>query len=81
MYLKKFFLNFTSSGLISPETIGSVTITYGTGAAATAAVSGSPYATVTPSAAIGGTFTASNYAITYNAGNITVNPKAITLTH
>jgi len=70
---------FTSSGLIGTETIGTVTITYGTGALATdgaASYTGS----VTPSAATGGTFLASNYSITYNAGNITVNPAALTIT-
>lgn len=70
---------FTSSGLVGAEAIGIVTITYGTGAVATdgaASYTGS----VTPSAATGGTFLASNYSITYNAGNITVNPAALTIT-
>jgi hypothetical protein len=63
---------FTSSGLQNSETIGSVTITYGSGAAANAA--GGVYAgAVVPSAATGGTFTASNYSISYTAGSITVN--------
>ena len=63
---------FTSSGLQNSETIGSVTITYGSGAAADAA--GGVYAdAVVPSAATGGTFTASNYSISYTAGSITVN--------
>lgn len=67
---------FTSSGLVSPQTIGSVTISYGTGAASGAAVatySGS----VTPSAATGGTFTAANYSISYVAGDITVIPVPV----
>ena len=63
---------FTSSGLVNSETIGSVTITYGTGAAA-----GDPVAVntgqVTPSAATGGTFTAGNYSINYVSGNLTVS--------
>ncbi len=63
---------FTSSGLVTGETIGSVTITYGTGASA-----GDPAATypgqVTPSAATGGTFAASNYSITYVSGDLTVS--------
>jgi len=63
---------FTSSGLQNSETIGSVTITYGSGAPADAA--GGVYAgAVVPSAATGGTFTASNYSISYTAGSITVN--------
>ena len=54
---------FTSSGLVTGETIGSVTITdTNSGGLATANAGGS-YA-LTPSAATGGTFTASNYTIT-----------------
>lgn len=70
---------FTSSGLANGQTIGSVTIAYGTGSAATTAA-GSYTGSVTPSAATGGTFTASNYTITYNKGNITVNKAALTIT-
>jgi hypothetical protein len=71
---------FSSSGLVNSETIGSVTITYGTGAASDAAAdlySGS----VAASAATGGTFTASNYSISYVNGNITVsaNPAISTI--
>ena len=70
---------FTSSGLQNSETIGSVSVAYGTGAAATAAV-GTYTGSVTPSAATGGTFTASNYNITYSAGNIIVGQAALTIT-
>jgi hypothetical protein len=50
--------NFTSSGLQNGETIGSVTTAVsGNGGSATAAVGSY---TITPSAATGGTFTASN---------------------
>ena len=69
---------FTSSGLQNGETIGSVTLVC-SGGAVNAAVSSSPY-TITPSAATGGTFTAANYTITYNTGNLTVNKIALTLT-
>ncbi|TAH06903.1 MAG: hypothetical protein EAZ13_07770, partial [Sphingobacteriia bacterium] len=62
---------FTSVGLIGTETIGTVTLAYGTGAAANAAP-GTYTGSVTPSAATGGTFTASNYNITYSTGNIIV---------
>lgn len=62
---------FTSSGLISPETIGSVTISYGNGAAAGDAA-GIYSDQVIASAATGGTFTPSDYAITYNPGDISV---------
>jgi len=66
---------FTSSGLVNDETIGSVTISYGTGAAAEDAA-GTYDDQVTPSAAIGGTFTASNYDITYATGDIIVSAGA-----
>jgi hypothetical protein len=69
---------FTPNGLQNGETIGSVTLT-SSGAAATAAVSGSPY-NIVPSAATGGTFTAGNYGITYNNGSLTVNTASLTIT-
>ncbi|HEX3384465.1 MAG TPA: MBG domain-containing protein, partial [Mucilaginibacter sp.] len=62
---------FTSSGLVNGETVGSVTIAYGTGAAA-ADAAGTYTNQVTPSAATGGTFTVSNYTITYKANTLTV---------
>ncbi|MBS1523888.1 MAG: hypothetical protein JST50_22995, partial [Bacteroidetes bacterium] len=72
---------FTSSGLINGETIGSVSMAYTQGAAANAPVLGSPYLNAaTPSAATGGTFTASNYTITYNTGNLVINPDTLTIT-
>ncbi|MCS6243906.1 MAG: autotransporter-associated beta strand repeat-containing protein [Opitutus sp.] len=67
---------FTSSGLVTGETIGSVTLT-NSGGGATANVNS--YA-ITPSAATGGTFTDSNYAISYVNGSQTVNPRVINLT-
>ena len=70
---------FTSTGLENGETIGSVTIAYGTGAAANAAVGGYT-GSVTPSAATGGTFTATNYSISYTTGNIVVGAKTLTIT-
>ena len=74
---------FSSSGLQNSEAIGSVTISYGNGALAGDAV-GTYTSQVTPSAATGGTFTASNYSISYVAGNIivssvpTLNPVTLT---
>ncbi|MFO1513072.1 MAG: DUF5011 domain-containing protein [Verrucomicrobiota bacterium] len=68
---------FTSSGLENSETIGVVTLTASGGTAAADAVGGY---TITPSAATGGTFNAANYSITYNAGTLTVNAKALTIT-
>ena len=66
---------FTPSGLVLGEMVGSVTLMSG-GASAAAAVVGSPY-TITPSAATGGTFTPGNYAITYATGTLTVKPKPL----
>ncbi|WP_205529747.1 MBG domain-containing protein, partial [Pedobacter chitinilyticus] len=70
---------FTSTGLENGETIGSVTIAYGTGAAANAAV-GAYTGSVTPSAATGGTFAIGNYSISYTTGNIVVGAKTLTIT-
>lgn len=70
---------FTSSGLIGGQTIGSVTITYGTGGTGTSAV-GTYTGQATPSAATGGTFSASNYNITYVAGDLVVNAASLTIT-
>ena len=66
---------FTSSGLVNGETILSVNQT-SAATLASAGVLGSPYA-ITPSAASGGTFTPSNYAITYVNGAFTVMPGAL----
>jgi hypothetical protein len=69
---------FTSSGLQNSETIGSVTIAYGAGSAATDPVSGSPYTgKVVPSLATGGTFTTSNYSITYKPGDIIIKQDSV----
>jgi hypothetical protein len=66
---------FDASALVNGETVGSVTLT-SAGQAATAAVPGSPYAIV-PSNAIGGTFTPSNYNISYVNGALTVTPAPV----
>jgi len=69
---------FTSSGLQNGETIGSVTLS-SAGTAATAGVSGSPYA-ITASNATGGTFSAGNYTITHSNGALTITPAALFIT-
>jgi helix-turn-helix protein len=69
----------TSGSLKNSETIGSVTLTYGAGALTASAAVGST-STITPSAASGGTFTASNYTITYSAGTLTVTTATLTVT-
>ena len=72
---------FTATGLQNSQTIGSVTLTYGSGALATTANVGST-STITPSAATGGTFTPTNYNITYtaNSGTLTVTAAPLTIT-
>ncbi len=65
--------SFTSSGLVNSETIGSVTLAYSGSPAGNLATANAGTYTITPSAATGGTFTASNYTITYNTGTLTIN--------
>ena len=67
---------FTSNGLQNGETIGTVTLTCAGGDAA-AGVMSYP---ITPSAATGGSFSASNYAIDYVAGTLTVDAAATSTT-
>ena len=69
---------FTTTPLVAGETVGTVT-EVSPGTVATAAVVGSPYA-ITPSAATGGTFTPTNYTITYVDGRLTVTPAPLVLT-
>jgi gliding motility-associated-like protein len=70
---------FTSSGLKNGETIGSVTLTYGAGGAATAALGSYP-GSITPSAPTGGTFSINNYILNPFAGNLTVTKAPLTIT-
>lgn len=69
---------FTSVGLVNAETVGGVTET-SPGTVATASVAGSTYA-ITPSDPVGGTFTASNYAINFINGTMTVTPALLLVT-
>jgi filamentous hemagglutinin family protein len=72
---------FSSSGLKNSETIGSVTLATN----ATTSTTGhynynaTPWA-ITASAATGGTFNAANYNITYQAGELAISRKALTVT-
>ena len=69
---------FTTSGtLYNGDTLTSATLTDGSGAAATANVTGSPYAIVANNAQGSGL---SNYAITYVNGSLMVNQAALTVT-
>jgi hypothetical protein len=76
---------FTSSGLQNGETIGSVTLTavdINTLGTSTSGNRNAGVWRITPSAATGGTFTPSDYSITYaNAPTgLTVNPLGLTIT-
>jgi gliding motility-associated-like protein len=69
---------FTATGLKNGETVGSVTLTYTAGAAATDNVAN--YAgKITPADPVGGTFAAGNYIISYTAGDLTVAPAPLTI--
>ena len=63
---------FTTSGLFNSDSVSSVSRS-STGAVATAAVAGSPYAIIA-SGAVGSGL--SNYTISYVNGSLTVNPAA-----
>ena len=70
---------FSASGLLNGDSVGSVTLSVNNnGGAPSAPVSGSPY-TITPSAAAGGTFLPGNYTINYVAGNLTVMPAPLSI--
>lgn len=66
---------FRSNGLQNGETIGSVTLA-SDGANSLATVNGSPYAIVA-SSALGGTFNANNYKISYFDGSLEVTPSGL----
>ncbi|EEF62267.1 autotransporter-associated beta strand repeat protein [Pedosphaera parvula Ellin514] len=70
---------FTSSGLVNGETIGSVSMAVSGGGANSESIG--TYS-ITPSAATGGSFNAANYNITYVGAStgLTVNPKPLTIT-
>src|SRR5208337_609043 len=63
---------FTSSGLQNGETIGSVTLTTNDTDSTSNNYKAGTYS-LTPSNPTGGTFSASNYTITYVSGSLTVN--------
>jgi hypothetical protein len=62
---------FTSSGLIAGETVGSVTLN--SSGASPAAAAGTY--DIVPSGATGGTFNPNNYAVSYVNGQLTVRPR------
>ena len=67
---------FTAPGLVGTDSISSVTYTYQATATPTALV-GSTH-TITPSAAVFGSGSASNYSITYTAGTLTIPVDGLT---
>jgi filamentous hemagglutinin family protein len=69
---------FATLGLVSGETIGSVTEN-SSGTLAGAGVASGPYA-ITASNAAGGTFSAANYTIVYHNGALTVVPAPMLVT-
>jgi filamentous hemagglutinin family protein len=69
-------LSFDTDGLVNSDTVTSVDLE-SAGAAATAGVTGSPYA-VTAAGALGTGL--DNYAISYVGGALTVDPRALTVT-
>ena len=74
------FTNFTATGLKNSETISSISVTYGNGASASSNVSFYTASVVVSQPVGTGTFLASNYNITYMAGNLTVTPASLTVT-
>ena len=70
---------FDPVGLQYGQTIASVTIAFGTGAAINVPVGAYPNM-VTVSAATGGTFIPANYTITYHRGTINIRQKPLTIT-
>ena len=67
--------DFTVTGLVNADTVASITLT-SAGAAATAQVSGSPFAIVASAAAGTGL---GNYTIDYDDGSLTVGRKDLTI--
>ncbi len=69
---------FSARGLVANETIGAVSLS-SAGAVPQAGVSSSPYV-IQPSAAGGGSFNATNYAITYTVGALVVTRRSLAVT-
>jgi filamentous hemagglutinin family protein len=73
---------FTSSGLVSGELIDSVTLTSATGIDASTTADAGTYADEIVGSGVTGSngFNAANYDITYEAGDLTVDQRSITVT-
>ena len=70
-------LGYATQGLVSGETLGTVTMT-SAGAAATAAASPSPYA-ITAAIGSGGSYDPANYDLTVVNGSLTVTVRPLTI--
>ncbi|NDP38543.1 MAG: filamentous hemagglutinin N-terminal domain-containing protein [Rhodoferax sp.] len=70
---------FTQVGLLNSDTVTSVVET-STGSAPTASVAGSTYPIVITPGSATGSFTPTNYTITYVDGKLTVTPAPLTIT-
>ena len=70
---------FTHTGLVNSDTVTGVTET-STGAAPTASVAGSTYPIVITPGSATGSFTPTNYVMTYVDGRLTVTPVPLTVT-
>ena len=68
---------FSSSGLVGTQTVGSVTLA-SSGFGALQPVTAQPYALV-PSTATGGSFNPANYDISYRSGTVTITPRPVTV--
>ena len=77
-------LAFTSSGLQNGESIGGVTLQSNGLSTVPSNLAAGTYSSgayvITPSAATGGTFNASNYTISYTPGTLTVSPATLVIT-
>ncbi len=74
--------SFTSSGLQNSETIGSVTLTSTNSYDSSTTQDANTYSSeIVPSSATGGSFTASNYSISYVSGDLTIDPKTLNISY
>jgi filamentous hemagglutinin family protein len=72
---------FNVTGLVGADTIGSVSITSASGNASNTRANAGTYADdLEISNATGGSFNASNYAISYVAGDLVIDPRTLTVT-
>ena len=70
---------FTASGLQNGESVGAVTLSTDSGLSSSGNYMVGSH-TLTASSPTGGTFSSSNYAISYVSGTLTVNQKSLTVT-